>query len=225
MADRSLIRRLLKRLEPEGIPWPGSVLYNALSSTSAFQHHYSLVAKDIAAYCPSGSLLDIGTGPGRLLIRLHPEAPSLSLAGVDISAAMVAKARGNIAAADLAGAIAIYEANAVSLPFAAASFDIVVSTGSVHHWQQPTAALDEIYRVLKPEGYCLLYDLVSDTPRAALAEMTRTHGKMKTTIFWLHSFEEPFYNRRQFELLAEPSMFREGTTRFVGLLCCLVLKK
>jgi hypothetical protein len=55
--------------------------------------------------------------------------------------------------------------------------------------------------------------------------MAHEFSKLKTLLFWLHSFEEPFYSRRDYESLAGPTLFKEGQTRFVGLLCCLVLKK
>jgi hypothetical protein len=42
---------------------------------------------------------------------------------------------------------------------------------------------------------------------------------------WLHAFEEPFYSQKAFGLLAQPSLFRKGETRFMGVLCCLILKK
>jgi hypothetical protein len=55
--------------------------------------------------------------------------------------------------------------------------------------------------------------------------MHREFGKLRTTIFWLHSFEEPFYSQRGFEDLARSTPFKEGRTGFVGVLCCLVLEK
>ena len=42
---------------------------------------------------------------------------------------------------------------------------------------------------------------------------------------WLHAFEEPFYSRKDFELLARPTLFKEGRTKFVGLFYCLILRK
>lgn len=41
---------MIRRFHPEGIPWPGSALYNALSGTSIFLRHYELVAHDVAQY-------------------------------------------------------------------------------------------------------------------------------------------------------------------------------
>jgi len=221
----SPIRRLLKLLHPEGIPWPGSVLYNAVSGTGVFQRYYERLAADIARYCSAGRLLDIGTGPGWLLVKLHQRAPELKMVGIDASPAMVGKARENVIAAGLSDVITVTEGNAGRIPFADDSFDIVVSTGSIHHWKEPVPALNEVYRVLKPCAYALMYDLVSDTPAPALREMAQEFGRLRTWMFWLHGFEEPFYQRRNFELLARPTRFREGHTQFVGVLCCLILKK
>jgi methylase of polypeptide subunit release factors len=95
-------RRFLRRIQPQGVPWPFSLLYDALSRTFAFQAHYERVAQDIAASCAEGVLLDIGTGLGWLLLRLNARCPGLRLVGVDISAAMVARARRNIAEAGCA---------------------------------------------------------------------------------------------------------------------------
>jgi ubiquinone/menaquinone biosynthesis C-methylase UbiE len=229
MAKLSLPRRLLKLVHPEGIPWPGSVLYNAISLSAIFQKHYELVAKDILSYCRAqhpfreqGSLLDIGTGPAWLLLKIHQQCPEMRLVGIDSSPAMVIKARQNV---ETTGGIEIKEGNADHVPFPDCSFDIVVSTASIHHWKEPTVGLNEVYRVLKEGGYALVYDLVSDTPAQIMEQTRREFGRWKATLFWLHSFEEPFYNRENFEALARPTMFRKGQTRFLGLLCCLILKK
>jgi ubiquinone/menaquinone biosynthesis C-methylase UbiE len=225
MAKLSLGRRLLKLVHPEGIPWPGSVIYNAISSSSIFQGHYELVARDILSYCTQGSLLDIGTGPAWLLLKIHQQSPTMRLVGIDSSPSMVAKARKNMAEAGLSDVIKITEGNASQIPFADGSFDIVVSTGSIHHWKHPVVALNDVYRVLKPGGYALMYDLVTDTPAAILKEMAHQFGRLKMMLFWLHGFEEPFYSRENYQSLARPTLFKEGRTQFVGLLCCLILKK
>jgi len=225
MAKLSPMRRLMKLVHPEAIPWPGSVFYNAISSSAIFQKHYELATKNILGYCSQGILLDIGTGPARLLLKIHQESPNMRLVGIDSSSAMVTKARQNISAAGMSDAIEVKEGSADHIPFPDQSFDIVVSTASIHHWKEPTAGLNETYRVLKDGGYALIYDLVSDTPQSILDRTKREFGNWKTTLFWLHSFEEPFYSRKNFEALAQPTLFKQGQTQFLGLLCCLVLKK
>jgi len=218
-------RRLLKIIHREGIPSPGTVFYNAISQTSLFQRNYELIAKDILSYCSEGRILDIGTGPGWLLVKLHHESPRLRLTGLDVSPSMVVRARKNMAEAGLSEVIEVKEGNASHVPFSDNSFDTVVSTGSIHHWKNPTACLNEVYRVLKPGGFALMYDLVSDTPAAVLKETAYEFGRLRVLLLWLHSFEEPFYSSKDFELLAQPTLFKEGRTRFVGLMCCLILKK
>jgi ubiquinone/menaquinone biosynthesis C-methylase UbiE len=225
MSKLSPMRRLMKLFHPEAIPWPGSVFYDAISSSAIFQRHYELAAKDILGYCSQGKLLDIGTGPARLLLKIHQESPNMRLVGIDSSPSMVVKARQNIAEAGLSESIEVKEGSADHIPFPDQSFDIVVSTASIHHWKEPTTGLNETYRVLKDGGYALIYDLVSDTPQSILDRTKREFGNWKTTLFWLHSFEEPFYSRKNFEALAQPTLFKQGQTQFLGLLCCLVLKK
>jgi len=218
-------RRLLKIFHPEGIPWPGTALYNKISQTGIFQRSYEWVARDILGYCSKGSILDIGTGPGWLLIKLHQKAPGLQVTGLDASPSMVDRARKNMADIGLSDAIKIEEGYANHMPFPDSAFDIVISTGSVHHWKDPVAGLNDVYRVLKNEGYALMYDLVSDIPASVLRDTAREFGKLKMMLLWLHAFEEPFYTRKEFELLARPTLFKKGRTRFVGVLCCLILKK
>jgi SAM-dependent methyltransferase len=45
-----------------------------------------------------------------------------------------------------------------SLTFPDASFEVIVSTLSMHHWTDPTAGLNEIGRVLRPNGRTLVWD-------------------------------------------------------------------
>ena len=224
-AKLSPIRRLMKLVHPEGIPWPGSVLYNALSSSAIFMKHYELAAEDILSHCSQGTLLDIGTGPARLLLKLHQQSPGMRLVGIDASAAMVTQAKQNVAKAGLSEFIEVKEGSANHIPFPDQYFDIVVSTVSMHHWKQPETCLNEIYRVLKDNSFALIYDLVSDTPKSTWNEIKREFGRLKTRMFWLHSFEEPFYTRQNFEAIAQASLFGKSRTQSFGLFCCLILKK
>jgi hypothetical protein len=58
-----------------------------------------------------------------------------------------------------------------------------------------------------------------------LEETRRQFGRLKTALFRLHTFEEPFYSRESLETLTGPTHFKQGQTKLVGLLCCLVLKR
>ena len=225
MSRLPFFRRLLKCFHPEGIPGLGARIYNKISSTSLFQANYDLLTEDILDYCCQGRILDIGTGPAWLLIKLHNKSPGLSLSGIDVSSSMVVEARKNIAAVGLSQCVHIVEADARQLPFPDGGFNAVVSTGSIHHWKDPVAALNEVYRVLSPGGWALIYDIVADTPSQVYAQAERDFGRLRTMLFWLHTYEEPFYKERDFLYFANQSLFREGSTRYVGALCCLTMTK
>jgi ubiquinone/menaquinone biosynthesis C-methylase UbiE len=221
----TLWRKFLKSWHPQGIPWPGSVLYNALSRTDIFGRHYALVADHVGLYCHAGSMLDIGTGPGWLLAALRRALPELKLVGVDISPAMVATARENMKKAGNDSLVDLRLAAAEELTFPDETFDAVVSTASLHHWKHPVAALNEVHRVLKKGGCALIYDLVRKLPPEVAKTAKREFGSLQTRMLWLHSFEEPFYNPEEMEALVSGSSFKTWQTQFVGVLCCLVLRK
>lgn len=139
-------RQFIKRFHPEGIPWPASAFYNAISSTSIFLSHYELVAHDVAHYGKTACILDIGTGPGHLLFAMRKIIPETRIVGIDVSPAMVAQAQQNMEKNGCEPQIEVRVANANALPFANGTFDCVVSTGSLHHWKEPVLALSEVYR-------------------------------------------------------------------------------
>lgn len=214
-----------KRLHMEGIPGLLVPFYDRLTGSRIFRRHYQLVAEDIARYATEGHLLDVGTGPGWLLIKLHEVSPGLRLTGLDASLAMVERARAHLARARLSDGIEVVLGNADNMPFPDARFNLVVSTGSIHHWRNPLAGLNEVHRVLRPGGHALIYDLVRGTPRHILREARREFGLARLLLFWLHAFEEPFYTEARLKSLAGATLFGGGETRYVGVLCCLVLRR
>jgi len=101
---------------------------------------------------------------------------------------MVVKAQQNVANAGLSDIIEIKEGTASQLPFAGDTFYAVVSTGSIHHWKDPIAGLNDVHRVLKPGGHALMYDIVSDTPVSVFGEMAREFGCLSMLFLLLPAF-------------------------------------
>ena len=126
---------------------------------------YRKVAADIADAAPQGAhLLDVGTGPGVLLAELAARRPDLHLSGVDLSADMIAAATGNLSGSNVTCVVA----DVVDLPFPDDSFELVVSSLSLHHWDHPEAAVPELARVLRTDGRLMIYDM----PFAPFDELT-----------------------------------------------------
>ena len=132
---------------------------------------YRRVANDVAAagLFPGAAVLDVGTGPGTLPLQIAARSPHLVVSGVDLSPDMVARAT---VAADMGAApdthpVSFQVADVAHLPFDDQSFDLVISTISMHHWADLEAGVREVVRVLRPGGRAWLYDVRPTTRRAA----------------------------------------------------------
>jgi len=135
---------------------------------------YRRFAADVAQLAPGGAdVLDIGTGPGVLLVELAKVRPDLSLTGVDLSADMIATAERNLM--PLGGRATARVGDVTSLPFADDSFDLIISSLSLHHWDDPESAAPELARVLRPGGRVYIYDFPF-APFDQLAGAARTQS-------------------------------------------------
>ena len=131
--------------------------YDVLSRL-AFGSFFGSVAADVAAAAPEGArVLEVGCGPGHLSVRLS-RRHGLEVTGLDLDPAMVERARANADRTGDGDELAFLVGDVASLPFPDGSFDLVVSTLSMHHWADPTAGLTEIGRVLRPDGRVLVWD-------------------------------------------------------------------
>lgn len=113
------------------------------------------------------AFLDIGTGTGRLLELVAPQAGRAL--GVDMSRDMLALARARLAERGLAERAAVRQADMYRLPFADASFDAVALQMVLHYAEDPAAALAEAARVLRPGGALLVADLAAHGDAALMA--------------------------------------------------------
>ena len=126
---------------------------------------YRGVAADIARVAPTGArILEVGCGPGHLSMQMAG-AHGLDVTGLDLDPAMIERAQGNIGRPDSAmgadsaiGAPTFVVGDVAALPFPDATFDLVVSTLSMHHWADPSAGLAEIGRVLRAGGRAMIWE-------------------------------------------------------------------
>jgi ubiquinone/menaquinone biosynthesis C-methylase UbiE len=143
---------------PGGILIGNAAVYDGLSRL-LLGSFVKRVAADVAAVAPAGArALEVGCGPGHLALRLAHLG--LEVTGLDLDRAMIARAHANADRRRNRGRPrpALLVGDAAALAFPDASFDLVVSTLSLHHWADPAAGLAEIGRVLRPGGRALLWD-------------------------------------------------------------------
>ena len=123
----------------------------------------TLVAADRAR------VLEVGCGPGHLAIKLAQRG--FDVTGLDLDPAMIRRALITADRIDRSNPTRpeFNVGDVADLPFPDASFDIVVSTLSMHHWADPTRGLAEIGRVLQPDGRALIWDFRPGTLHSRVA--------------------------------------------------------
>lgn len=140
-------------------------------------HAYILEHTQLAAILAeqrARSVLDVGCGGGQAVIRMKEQYPHLRLAGIDLSADQIARARQR---AQRQGYTLQFEvAAAQALPFSDASFDVVFSFGSAKHWPDPLKGMGECWRVLKPGGELLVADATSDATKGQVINFYKVSG-------------------------------------------------
>jgi ubiquinone/menaquinone biosynthesis C-methylase UbiE len=155
-------------LEPP--PWA----YARLARGSLMRLIYRLFVSDLTKTTPlNARLLDVGTGPGYLLGYLSDARPDLSLWGLDFADDMIRRARPRQAALVPYTPVHWLVADACSLPFPARAFGQVVATFSFHIWPCPVAGLQELRRVLAPEGQAWVYELRREASLSDLKAFAR----------------------------------------------------
>ena len=103
---------------------------------------------------PIHSLLDLGTGTGRMLQLLGPCASRA--VGLDASHAMLSVARANLERA--ATRAELRQGDIYAPPFARGSFDLVVIHQVLHYLDDPARALREAAHLVAPGGRILVVD-------------------------------------------------------------------
>ena len=105
-----------------------------------------------------GKVLDIGTGSGTLAIGLCKEIPNISVTGLDISNLILTFAQENVEKNNLSSRVTFIEGNAEDMPFEDNTFDLIVSSNTLHLIENPLKMFNEMGRVLKDEGKFFISD-------------------------------------------------------------------
>ena len=108
----------------------------------------------------TGHYLDVGTGPAQIPILLAQKCPNIYITAIDLSKEMLKIAIRHIVDADLTDRITLEHIDAKTLPYPDNSFDGLISNSIVHHIHDAEKALQEMGRVVKPNGVVLIRDLI-----------------------------------------------------------------
>jgi ubiquinone/menaquinone biosynthesis C-methylase UbiE len=99
--------------------------------------------------------LDLGTGTGRILELVSPRATRA--VGIDLNGEMLSLARARIERAALPH-VQVRRGDLFQLPYAERSFDLITLHQVLHYLEDPSSAVVEAARVLKPGGKLVIVD-------------------------------------------------------------------
>jgi ubiquinone/menaquinone biosynthesis C-methylase UbiE len=102
------------------------------------------------AHDPVQDIIDLGTADGRMLSHIQEKYPHAQCVGVEYNQELVEFGKARFPELD------IVQGDIESLNFLEETFDVAVATAVIEHVPSPEKALEEIRRVLRPEGIVVL---------------------------------------------------------------------
>ncbi len=158
---------MLRTLEPEIMEDQQQALVYAQADFSSSNQWY--VDHLLADYPDHlGEVVDIGCGPGDVMLRLAAARPNIRITAIDGSAAMIKLAREAVRAASLQARITPMQGYIPGLALHEHSFDAVLSKDLLHHLPDPMVLWSEATRLGRPGAAVYVMDLIRPaTPQDA----------------------------------------------------------
>lgn len=100
-------------------------------------------------------ILDVGGGTGAFLEKILQKNPKLEVFLLDSSKSMIAES--NITDTMVLG-------KACRNPFSTNSFDYVLCTDALHHFENKSKSVKEMMRVVKPGGTIIIFEMNAESP-------------------------------------------------------------
>jgi ubiquinone/menaquinone biosynthesis C-methylase UbiE len=169
---------MVRRLEPEVMDTPEEASdYDSMDHTEV----NARFCDDLFAISGSAwsHILDVGTGTARIPIEICLRRSQVSVCAIDLAVTMLALARRNVERAGFSHRIRLECRDAKATGLSDGSFDAVVSNSIVHHIPEPTDALREMWRLLRPGGTLFVRDLARPDDEARLRELVATYAPIE----------------------------------------------
>lgn len=143
-----------------------------IGSASKINERYEAIWSHVKPHWSQAKLIvDIGTGPARLLGFLAERLPETQFIGLDIAPPMLMIAQENLQRLNLLSRVKLICQDCTQLPFEDGSVSGVLSTGTYRGWPDPVATLREIRRVLGPAGYAYIDDVHFEADTSITAKL------------------------------------------------------
>lgn len=195
------------------IPFFAVRLYDNLTSIKGISKSFEEIAGLIGNNLNQGNLLDVGTGPGRLLLEISKRVPQINLFGLDISRSMINRAKQNLANIPN---VDLRIGNINQTDFQDNFFDCIVSTGSFYNWDNPVHGLNEIYRILKPGKTAYIFDTYKDFDKKLLKdrleENLREYNLLRkmASEYFLRKQLSMTYSKKEYDKILIQTYFKDS---------------
>jgi ubiquinone/menaquinone biosynthesis C-methylase UbiE len=153
-----------------------------------------------------GKVLDVGTGTGSIAIGFAQGLSGVQVVGLDLSDVALELARDNAQKSEISSRVTFEKGDAQDMPFEDTTFDLVISSDTLHLIKNPIKMFDEVHRVLKPQGWFFISDFrrswlgiltkhirASYSPkevRDLLSQSKLQKWQVKDYFFWLSIFSK-----------------------------------
>lgn len=161
-------------LEPEVMDSAEEALAYDSMDHSAVNHLFA--ADFLTHYDGPGPVLDVGAGTAQIPIELCRQHPGVRVIAADASAAMIARAEHNIAAAGFAKRIQPLLVDAKKLPQPDGSLPAIMSNSIVHHIPEPRTVFAEMARVAARGAVLFVRDLLRPENGATVDRLVATYA-------------------------------------------------
>lgn len=145
----------------ETLPFGGHHIYDRIVAPKLTTFYESQLHR----FDGARRILDVGSGPGRLVRAIKDASPDAEVIGADLDPAQVRIARRKHHDVP----VRFVEAASQDMPFPDGHFDAAVTTESFHHWSEPEAGLREMHRVTRAGGRVMVWEVCGDITKRELA--------------------------------------------------------
>src|SRR5215831_3010696 len=189
---------------------------NTANDMAEFQALAQRLVRDI----DSGSqILEVAPSPGYLAIEIAKRG-SYTITGLDISKTFVENATANARRASVD--VDFQHGNASAMPFADDTFDFILCRAAFKNFSQPLEAMNEMHRVLKPQGHALIIDLRRDASMDDISAYIKDAnvGWANALIYrvtFRYMLIPRAYSKRQFTEMAASSRFGRAEVSESGI--------
>jgi ubiquinone/menaquinone biosynthesis C-methylase UbiE len=147
-----------------------------------------------------GRIVDVGCGFGGMNIVLAHQFAESEIIGIDLSDPLLRLANRSAQAADLGDRVRFEKADVHQIPYGDDAFDVVINTNMVHLVDDAVQMLNEIERILVPDGFLFIADvrrswiglidktfksaLTPDEAKELVSQSNLREGSLSSSLLW-----------------------------------------